>query len=120
MRESLSAFATMPGLLRSFHSSCAGRSQAEKHLCCARSSALWTYIRNLLCKGKVGQRAGRGLPRGTLGQGPCCWMSAALANSRFLKREGPSDYCSLERKGRASPAQPACFPFFKTPSGGVE
>lgn len=88
MRESLSALATMPGLLRYFHSSRAGQSQAEKHLCCARSSALWTYIRNLVCKGKVGQRVGRGLPGGTLGQGPCCLDVSCTCQFSVLKERG--------------------------------
>ena len=78
MRETPSAPAAMQGLLRYFHPSRASRSQlasAEKHLC-ARGTALWTHIRNLICKGKVGRWGCHGL----LG-GPCrtrgpsaCWL----------------------------------------------
>lgn len=53
----LSAPATMQGLLRCFHPRWGGRSRvasAEKYLC-ARGTDLWTCIRNLVSKGKVGQ-----------------------------------------------------------------
>lgn len=53
MRETLSAPTAMRGLLRYFHRSRAAC--AEKHLC-ARGTTLWTHIRNLMCKGKVGRR----------------------------------------------------------------
>lgn len=107
MRESLAAPAAMRGLLRYFHSSWAGRSQAETQLCCARRTTLWTHIRNLVRKGKVGRRLWG--PR--WGRVPAAWMSAALAKNQFSRGKGPSDYCSLEGKGRVSPAEPAGFPF---------
>lgn len=59
MRETPSAPAAMQGLLRYFHPSRASRSRlasAEKHLC-ARGTALWTHIRNLICKGKLDPQA---------------------------------------------------------------
>ncbi|KAK2121216.1 hypothetical protein P7K49_002602 [Saguinus oedipus] len=62
MRESPSPPATMQGLLRYFHPSWAGRSRAastEKHLR-ARGTTLWTHIRNLVLKGKVGRHVGCG------------------------------------------------------------
>lgn len=70
MRESPSSPAAMQSLLRYFHPSRAGRSRvasAEKHLC-ARGTALWTHIRNLVCKGKVGC-GGLRCPRGGIGAG---------------------------------------------------
>lgn len=62
MRESLSAPAVMQSLLRYFSPSQAGRkwnrvTPAEKRLC-ARGTALWNHIRNLVCRGKVGQQVG--------------------------------------------------------------
>lgn len=68
MRETPSAPAAMQGLLRYFHPSRAGRSRpasADKPLC-AWGTALWTHIRNFVCKGKVG----RWVCHGFLG-GPC-------------------------------------------------
>ncbi|XP_006750184.1 breakpoint cluster region protein-like isoform X2 [Leptonychotes weddellii] len=59
MRETPFAPAAMQCLLRYFHPSRAGRSRlalAEKHLC-ARGTALWTHIRNLVCKGKLDPQA---------------------------------------------------------------
>lgn len=71
----LSAPAAVQGVLRYFHPSRVGRSRlvsAEKHLC-ARGTALWTYIRNLVCKGKVGRGVCHGFPGEAMsGQGPCC------------------------------------------------
>lgn len=57
MRELLPAPAGLQGLLRYFHHGRADRSRAastQKHLC-AHGSALWTHIRNLVRKGKVGR-----------------------------------------------------------------
>ena len=101
MREALSAPATMQGLLRYFHRSRAA--SADKHLC-ARGTTLWTHIRNLVCKGKVGWgwalvslgggggcvRAGSLLPRGLsqfLSLSLC--LSAASASSQLLRGRGP-------------------------------
>lgn len=88
MRKAPAAPAAMRGLLRCFHRSpgvC-----VDKHLC-APGTTLWTHLRNLLCKDKVGRR-GRGVsPGGTVsGRGlrpllslSLCW-SAALAKSQFF------------------------------------
>lgn len=111
MRELLAAPTAMQGLLGYFHSSWAGRSQAETQLCCARRTTLWTHIRNLVRKGQVGRQVGRGLWELHWGRVPAAWMSAALAKAQFSRGEGPSDYCSSEGKGRVSPAKPAGFPF---------
>ena len=72
MREALSAPATMQGLLRYFHRSRAA--SADKHLC-ARGTTLWTHIRNLVCKGKVGwgwALVSLGGGGAVSGQGLCC------------------------------------------------
>lgn len=90
MRETPSAPAAVQGLLRYFHRSRAAC--AEKHLC-ARGTALWTHIRNLMCKGKVGQwvwvsaglcRAGSLLPDVSVISFPCpfaCWLSWPILSS---------------------------------------
>lgn len=73
MRESLCAPAAMQGLLQYLHPRRAGRSlvaSAEKHLY-ARGTALWTHIRDLVCRGKVGQQVGLGFQVGWEGRGPC-------------------------------------------------
>lgn len=73
--------AALQTLLRHLHPGLAGCSRAasgEEHMC-ACSTALWTHIRSLMHKGKVGLRGGRG-PWG--GQGPGsvpptlspCWL----------------------------------------------
>lgn len=57
----------MQGLIRFFYPGRASRSRiasAEKRLC-ARGTALWTHIRCLVCRGKVGSQ-GLGIP-GRLG-----------------------------------------------------
>lgn len=86
MRESPSTPAAMQSLLRYFHPSWAGRSRvasAEKHLC-ARGTALWTHIRNLVCKGKVGC-GGLRRPQGCIGAGsllPGCQLRSPVLGSR--------------------------------------
>lgn len=66
----------MQGLIRFFYPSRGSRSRitsADKQLC-ARGSTLWTHIRCLVCRGKVGQ-SGPGIPRraGRSGtQSPSC------------------------------------------------
>lgn len=111
MRETLSAPTSMQGLLRYFHRSRAA--SAEKHLC-ARGNALWTHIRNFVCKGKVGRRVGCGFPGGCVGAGsvlPGC-LSPRLSLSLC---------CQLHlRKGKGFFCRPCWFPFFKTPNGGVD
>lgn len=107
MRETPSAPAALQGLLRYFHRSRAAC--AEKHLC-ARGTALWTHIRNLMCKGKVGQWVwvSAGLCRGRVSVArrlshllslSLCLL-AELANSQFWRGKGPSDDHSLEGKER--------------------
>lgn len=82
MRETPSAPAAVQGLLRYFHPSRVGRSRlafAEKHLC-ARGTALWTHIRNLVCKGKVGRWVCHGFPGGPRrGRVPAPWMCCSVA-----------------------------------------
>jgi hypothetical protein len=73
MRKSPSTPTTMQNLLRYFHLSWASQSRvasAEKHVC-ARGTALWTCIRDLVCKGKVGQRVGPGSHVEVEGWVPC-------------------------------------------------
>lgn len=119
MRESLSAPAAMHGLLRYLHPRRAGRSlvaTAEKHLY-ARGTALWTHIRDLVCRGKVGQQMDIDFQVGWEGRGPChldvlnscfpclsAYPNAGLlvhgfCQSCVLGGKGPLDYCSLKGKG---------------------
>lgn len=109
----------MQGFIRFFYPSRASRSRvasAEKQLC-ARGTALWTHIRCLVCKGKVGQ-SGPGVPGG-LGRGgsrhpwrrqllslPRCSLSLRNASTRDLclswvfRNEGGLHYLSWDGKGR--------------------
>lgn len=126
MRDTPSAPTAAQGLLRYFHPSWAGRSRAasaEKHLC-ARGMALWTCIRSLTCKGKVGRRVCQGLQGGPRGAGSCSVPPPALHSVPLLvwyrvwfsRGEGPGDYCSLEGKGRVASVETASVsPFLKTP-----
>lgn len=95
MRET-PGMAALQTLLRHLHPGLAGRSRAasvEEHVC-ACGTALWTHIRSLVRKGKVGLR-GPGIPGvGGTRQGPGsvppppnpvpCW----LCWSQFWKRRG--------------------------------
>lgn len=125
--------AALQGFLRYLHPSRAGRrrvASVEKHLC-ACGTALWTHIRSLVCKSKVGLRVGRGflggwcqagsLPPGVglcsppcpspgrLGLG-CVCQSLSWEEERG---EGLSDYRSLEGKERYLSA--AVFPCLQLP-----
>lgn len=111
MRESPSAPAAVQSLLRYFHPSWAGRSRvasAEKHLC-ARGTALWTHIRNLVCKGKVGC-GGLRCPQGLLGR----QLRSPVLGSRG-KRGSVITVLWREREGRL--LQNMLVSLFKTLSG---
>lgn len=120
MQETPFAPAAMQGLLRYFHPSRAGRSQlgsAEKHLC-AWGTALWTHIRNLVCKGKVGRRVCHGFPGwATSGQGP---LDVLLHRSlSAASREGGPVITipGRESEGGLLLKLLLCLPLKKTPSG---
>lgn len=73
----------MKGLIRFFYPSRGSRSRitsAEKQLC-ARGTALWTHVRCLVCRGKVGQ-SGPGISQGAGRGGTTSQMcqTAALFN----------------------------------------
>lgn len=132
MRETPCA-AALQGFLQYLHPSRAGRrrvASVEKHLC-ACGTALWTHIRSLVFKSKVGLRVGRGfrggwcqagsLPPGVglcsppcpspgrLGLG-CVCQSLSWEEERG---EGLSDYRSLEGKERYLSA--AVSPYLQLP-----
>lgn len=88
MREALSAPATMQGLLRYFHRSRAA--SADKHLC-ARGTTLWTHIRNLVCKGKVGW----GWALVSLGGGLCQGRVSAAQGSQSVPVPVPLLVCCV-------------------------
>lgn len=72
--------AALQGFLRYLHPSRAGRrrvASVEKHLC-ACGAALWTHIRSLVCKSKVGLRVGRDFWVGGARQGPCRPVSGSV------------------------------------------
>lgn len=94
--------AALQTLLRHLHPGLAGRSRAasvEEHVC-ACGTALWTHIRSLVRKGKVGLR-GPGIPGvGGTGQGPGSVPLLAVLVS-VLEEEGRG---GMGRRAQGSPA----------------